>query len=85
MIADEHVLLGASFGAFSTILTSLSSEDAAREIKLVKRIPMISELCSDYFEGDIEALNSILVRHRVFQQLLLKVLERLSIRMGLEN
>ena len=62
MIADEHVLLGASFGAFSTILTSLSSEDAAREIKLVKRIPMISELCSDYFEGDVNALNSILVR-----------------------
>ena len=62
MIADEHVLLGASFGAFSSILDTLTLEDAAREIKLVKRIPMISELCSDYFEGDLDALNAILVR-----------------------
>ncbi len=41
---------------------SLSLEDSAKEIKSVVRIPVITDLLNDYFDGDIAALNSINVR-----------------------
>jgi len=62
LIADEHVLLGASFGSLDTVIDSLDGIDAKQKINAVKRIPVISDLIDDYFDGDIEAINSIAVR-----------------------
>lgn len=62
LIADEHILLGASFGTFQAVIDSLDSADAVRKINQVKRIPVISDLIDDYFDGDIEAINAIVVR-----------------------
>ena len=62
LIADEHILLGVSFGTLATVIDSLDSADATRKINQVKRIPVISDLIDDYFDGDIEAINAIVVR-----------------------
>jgi methylated-DNA-[protein]-cysteine S-methyltransferase len=62
LIADEHVLLGASFGPLDVVIDSLDSVDAKQKINSVKRIPVISDLIDDYFDGDIEAINAIAVR-----------------------
>ena len=62
LIADEHVLLGASFGPLDSVIESLDCVDSLRKINSIKRIPVISDLIDDYFDGDIEAINAIAVR-----------------------
>ena len=62
LIADEHVLLAANLSNVKALKESLSSEDSEREIKSVSKIPVISDLITDYFDGDLSALNAISVR-----------------------
>ena len=62
LIADEHVLLGANLSNLSALKAGLDVVDQGREIKVVRRIPIISDLIADYFAGDISAINGILVR-----------------------
>jgi len=62
LIADEHVLLGANLSNLKALKESLGADDSIREIRSVSKIPVISELIKDYFNGDISALNSIQVR-----------------------
>jgi len=40
----------------------LDADDKAREIKEVKSIPIISDLITDYFDGDVSAIDAIKVR-----------------------
>ena len=53
LIADQQILLAAGFKGFDDLTQRLSAEDAVREIKSVKEIPVISDLVDDYFNGDI--------------------------------
>lgn len=62
LIAHEDVLLGANLSTLSALKASLDDEDRTREIKEMKSIPVISELISDYFDGDLSALDAIKVR-----------------------
>lgn len=62
LIADEHVLLGANLSNVSALKAGLDATDRGREIKVVKSIPIISDLITDYFDGDISAINGIAVR-----------------------
>jgi len=62
LMADDHVLLGANFGTFDALISSLDDADVQRGIDRVKRIPVISDLVEDYFDGDVEAINAISVR-----------------------
>jgi len=62
LIADEHVLLGANLSHIKALTDSLGADDSIREIKSVAKIPVLSQLIEDYFDGDISALNSIRVR-----------------------
>ena len=62
LIADEHVLLAANLSNIKALKESLSQEDSDRDIQSISRIPIISDLISDYFDGDIAALNAISVR-----------------------
>jgi len=62
LLADEQVLLGASFGSFESVLSSLDAADSEKKVDRVKRIAKISDLIDDYFAGDIEAINAIAVR-----------------------
>ena len=62
LIAHEDVLLGANLSTLSALKASLDEEDRTREIREMKSIPVISELISDYFDGDLSALDAIKVR-----------------------
>jgi len=62
LIAHEHVLLAANLSNVKALKESLSAEDSVHEIKSVAKIPVISDLINNYFDGDISALNAIQVR-----------------------
>ena len=62
LIADQQILLAAGFSGFDDLIPRLSPTDSVREIEQVNEIPVISELISDYFSGNISSLNSIKVR-----------------------
>ncbi len=62
LIADEHVLLAANLSNLKALKESLSQEDSEKTIKSVSRIPIITDLIGDYFDGDLAALNAVCVR-----------------------
>ena len=62
LIADQHILLAANLSTLKALKESLSADDSIREIKSVAKIPVITDLINDYFDGDIAAINSIQVR-----------------------
>jgi methylated-DNA-[protein]-cysteine S-methyltransferase len=62
LIADQHILLAANLSTLKTLKESLGGDDSAHEIKSVAKIPVITDLINDYFDGDISALNSLQVR-----------------------
>jgi len=62
LISDQHILLAANLSHVKALKESLSVQDSARELKSVKKLPVITELLQDYFDGDISALNAIKVR-----------------------
>jgi methylated-DNA-[protein]-cysteine S-methyltransferase len=55
LLADDQILIGAN-------LSTVSAFKAGRDVKVVKTIPVISDLVNDYFDGDLTALNGIQVR-----------------------
>ena len=61
LFADEQLLLAANLSNLKALQESLDSRYKSLEIKKVKKIPVISELITDYFDGDISALNAIKV------------------------
>jgi methylated-DNA-[protein]-cysteine S-methyltransferase len=62
LIADQHILLAANLSNLKALKESLGADDSMREIKSVAKIPVITDLINDYFDGDIAAINSIQVR-----------------------
>jgi methylated-DNA-[protein]-cysteine S-methyltransferase len=61
LIADEQLLLAANLSNIKALQESLDSRYENREIEKVKKIPVITDLISDYFDGDLSALNAIKV------------------------
>lgn len=55
LLADDQILIGAN-------LSTIAAFKAGADVKVVKSIPVISDLISDYFDGDLTALNGIHVR-----------------------
>lgn len=79
LIADEQVLLGAGFSSLDYLINKLDESDFEQDIKNVKQIPKISDLISDYFDGDLNAINSIEVRQpgAKFSQSIWKTLRKI--------
>ena len=63
LLAAEQILIGANFSIVSEL-------GVGQDAKTVKNIPIITDLISDYFDGDLAALNGIQVRQdgAVFSQ-----------------
>ena len=61
LIADDSILLAANLSTMKAARESLHLDYANRKIEPVRRIPIISELLKDYFDGDISAINAIKV------------------------
>ena len=62
LIAREDVLLAANLSTISAAKASLDEDDRIHGFKEVRNIPVISDLITDYFDGDLSALNAIKVR-----------------------
>ncbi len=62
LVSDEHILLAAGFRNFKDLFERMDPDDSSREVKSMKKIPIISDLVSDYFSGDLAALGGIKVR-----------------------
>lgn len=62
LIADSGILIAAGFKSLNSLQKRLSSSDKLRKIEPVEKIPKISKLIDNYFEGRLDALNLIQVR-----------------------
>ena len=80
VIAERDIVLAANLSTLKSLRESLSEEDAAKEIKSVSKIPVISTVITDYFDGDVRALNSIQVRQQGgnFSQAAWKAMKRVA-------
>lgn len=61
LISREHILIASGFTSHEELISSLSKSDRELEIKRVSQIPIISDLISDYFDGDLKTLDGIKV------------------------
>lgn len=79
LIAEENIVLAGGFHGIDNLVSRLASEDAGQQIKKSSKIHIISDLVSDYFEGDINSLNGIKVRQpgAKFSQEVWKVLRKI--------
>ena len=62
LIAADQILLGLNLSSAKALKEGLDEADYVRGFKEVSKIEIISDLLSDYFAGDIEAINGISVR-----------------------
>lgn len=62
LLTDDQILLGLNLSNVKALKDSISAEDFTKGFKEVNRIPVITELLSQYFDGDISAINGISVR-----------------------
>lgn len=61
LIADGELLLGANLSSVKALKDGLDSIYRGAEFREVSKIPIISDLISDYFDGDTSAINGIKV------------------------
>lgn len=61
LIADGSILLAANLSNLKAAKESLHPDYAGHKIDSIKKIPIITELLKDYFDGDISAINGIKV------------------------
>ena len=80
LISREHILIAAGFTSQDELLSSISKQDRQLESKKVSQIPIISELVSDYFDGDLRALDGIKVDQEgeKFSQSAWRVMRKIS-------
>jgi methylated-DNA-[protein]-cysteine S-methyltransferase len=61
LIADGDLLLSANLSSVRALKERLDSIYRGSEMREVKKIPVISDLIADYFDGDLSAINAIKV------------------------
>lgn len=81
LIVEENILLAAGFKSLANLIDRLDLIDAKKEIRQVAKIPIISELISDYFDGNLNSLNPIKVRQpgAKFSQEVWKVMRKIPV------
>lgn len=62
LIADEDILIAAGFSGIANLISRLDTRTAEQKLSKSFRIPIISDLISDYFDGDLNSLNGIRAR-----------------------
>jgi methylated-DNA-[protein]-cysteine S-methyltransferase len=80
LISREHILIAAGFTSQDELLSSISKQDRQLESKKVSQIPIISDSVSDYFDGDLRALDGIKVDQEgeKFSQSAWRVMRKIS-------
>lgn len=62
LIADSGILIAAGFKSLNSLQNRLTPNDKLRKIEPIEKIPKISKLIDNYFDGRLDALNLIQVR-----------------------
>ena len=62
LLAHDEMLLASGFSSFAKLQAQLENVDQERRTTTVKRLPIVSDLLNDYFDGDLKALDGISVR-----------------------
>ena len=80
LISRDQILLAAGFQSHEKLQSGLSHADKKSDYKKVSSIPVISELLSDYFDGDLSAIEGISVDQpgEKFSQLAWKGMRRVT-------
>ena len=80
LISRDQILLAAGFQSHEKLQSGLSHADKESDYKKVSLIPVISELLSDYFDGDLSAIEGISVDQpgEKFSQLAWKGMRRVT-------
>ena len=83
LIADSGILIAAGFKSLNSLQNRLSPNDKLRKMESIEKIPKISKLIDDYFEGSLDALNLIQVRQpgAQFSQKVWKVMRAIPVGM----
>jgi methylated-DNA-[protein]-cysteine S-methyltransferase len=83
LIADSGILIAAGFKSLNSLQNRLSPSDKLRKIEPIEKIPKISKLIDNYFEGRLDALNLIHVRQpgAQFSQKVWKVMRAIPVGM----
>lgn len=83
LIADSGILIAAGFKSLNSLQNRLSPSDKLRKIEPIEKIPKISKLIDNYFEGRLDALNLIQVRQpgAQFSQKVWKVMRAIPVGM----
>ena len=73
LLADDQILIGAN-------LSTISALNSGKDVRIVKTIPVISDLINNYFDGDLSAINAIKVRQSgaAFSQASWKAMRKVS-------
>lgn len=80
LISREQILLAAGFQSHEKLMSGLSRADQETDSKKVSSLPVITELLSNYFDGDLSAIDGITVDQpgEKFSQLAWKGMRRVS-------
>ena len=83
LIADSSIIIAAGFKSLNSLQNRLSPSDKLRKIEPIEKIPKISKLIDNYFEGRLDALNLIQVRQpgAQFSQKVWKVMRAIPVGM----
>ena len=83
LIADGGILIAAGFKSLNSLQNRLSPNDKLRKIEPIEKIPKISKLIDNYFDGRLDALNLIQVRQpgAQFSQKVWKVMRAIPVGM----
>ena len=83
LIADSGILIAAGFKSLNSLQNRISPNDKLRKIEPLEKIPKISKLIDNYFEGRLDALNLIHVRQpgAQFSQKVWKVMRAIPVGM----
>lgn len=80
LLAHDEMLLASGFSSFAKLQAQLENIDQERSTTTLKRIPIVSDLLNDYFDGDLKALDGISVRQpgERFSQSAWKAMRKIS-------
>ena len=80
LLAHDEMLLASGFSSFAKLQAQLENIDQERSTTNVKRLPIVSDLLNDYFDGDLKALDGISVRQpgERFSQSAWKAMRKIS-------
>lgn len=80
LITHDQILLASGFVAFEALQGLLDADEKDMDFKKVTKVPAVTELLADYFDGDLRAIEGITVRQpgEAFSQSAWKAMRKIA-------